>query len=284
MPAAADEIRALALTLNGMLDRLSAARERQRTFVADAAHELRSPLASMRVQLEVAARLGEGGDLPAELTPELARLSALVEDLLLLARSGADAPVPAHPEPVAVGPLLADVAADVPGRAGVRVEALPPDGDPTVLADPAELRRVLVNLTSNAVRHAGSRVDLDAVVAPDGRVVLRVTDDGPGVPAADRVRVFERFARLDDARSRDAGGTGLGLPIVAELVARAGGEIVLTDGPDGGLRALRHAARLPRLRCGVTTRYGPERFLVIASGASAEWLHAAPALVRGGLP
>jgi signal transduction histidine kinase len=237
VPAAADEIRALALTLNGMLDRLSAARERQRAFVADAAHELRSPLASMRVQLEVAARLREGGELPAELAPELARLSALVEDLLLLARSGADSPVPAHPEPVAVAPLLADVAADVPGRQGIQVEASAPATDLTVVADPRELRRVLLNLTTNAVRHAASRVCLDAVAAPEGRVVLRVTDDGPGIPAADRERVFERFARLDDARSRDAGGSGLGLPIVAELVARAGGEITLTHAPGGGLRA-----------------------------------------------
>ncbi|GAA3572512.1 HAMP domain-containing sensor histidine kinase [Microlunatus spumicola] len=242
VPPAADEIRALALTLNGMLDRLSAARERQRAFVADAAHELRSPLASMRVQLEVAERLGEGGELPAELAPELARLSALVEDLLLLARSGADSPVPAHPEPVVVGPLLVDVATDVPGREGVRVEAVRPDRDLTVSADPAELRRVLVNLTTNAIRHARSQVRLDVAAGPDGRVVLRVTDDGPGIPVADRERVFERFARLDDARSRDAGGTGLGLPIVAELVARAGGTITLTDAPEGGLRA---EVRLP---------------------------------------
>ena len=166
VPAAADEIRALALTLNGMLDRLSAARDRQRAFVADAAHELRSPLASMRVQLEVAERLGEGGELPAELAPELARLSALVEDLLLLARTGADAPVPPHPEVVRVAPLLADVAADVPPRDGVRVGASADGGgDLAVLADPAELRRVLVNLTTNAVRHAGTRVCLDAVAA-----------------------------------------------------------------------------------------------------------------------
>jgi signal transduction histidine kinase len=238
VPVAADEIRALALTLNGMLDRLSAARVRQRAFVADAAHELRSPLASMRVQLEVAERLGEGGDLPAELAPELARLSALVEDLLLLARSGADSPVPAHPEPVAVGPLLDEVAADVPGREGVRVEASASGEALTVVADRAELRRVLVNLTTNAIRHAGARVCLDAVDSPEGRVVLRVTDDGPGIPVSDRERVFERFARLDDARSRDAGGSGLGLPIAAELVARAGGQIDLTDAPGGGLRAL----------------------------------------------
>lgn len=237
VPPAADEIRALALTLNGMLDRLSAGRDRQRAFVADAAHELRSPLASMRVQLEVAERLGEGGELPAELAPELARLSALVEDLLLLARTGADAPVPPQPEVVRVAPLLAEVAADMPPRAGVRVGAAGDEDDLAVLADPAELRRVLVNLTTNAVRHAGTRVCLDAVAAPDGRVVLRVTDDGPGIPAADRERVFERFARLDDARGRDAGGSGLGLPIAAELVARADGTIALTDAPGGGLRA-----------------------------------------------
>ena len=242
VPAAADEIRALALTLNGMLDRLAAARDRQRAFVADAAHELRSPLASLRVQLEVAERLGEGGELPAELAPELARLSALVEDLLLLARTGADGPVPPHPEPVRVAPLLAEVAADVPAREGVRVGWAADPADLVVLADPAELRRVLVNLTTNAVRHAGTRVCLDAIGAPDGRVVLRVTDDGPGIAVADRERVFERFARLDDARGRDAGGSGLGLPIAAELVARADGAIVLTDAPGGGLRA---EVRLP---------------------------------------
>ena len=240
VPAATDEIRALALTLNGMLDRLAAARDRQRAFVADAAHELRSPLTSMRVQLEVAERLGEGGDLPADLRPELDRLSALVEDLLLLARSGADGPGPADPDEVAVGPLLAEVAAQVPARPGVAVTA-PAGPELVVVADRGELRRVLVNLTSNAVRHAVREVRLDAVEV-GGRVVLRVTDDGPGIPEAERERVFERFTRLDDARGRDAGGTGLGLPIVAELVRRAGGEVVLVDAPGGGLRA---EVRLP---------------------------------------
>ncbi len=240
VPAAADEIRALALTLNGMLDRLAAARGRQRAFVADAAHELRSPLTSMRVQLEVAARLGEGGDLPAELQPDLERLAALVEDLLLLARSGTDGPAPAHPDVVAVEPLLDEVAAQVPGRAGIEVDAS--DGlGLAVVADRSELRRVLVNLTSNAVRHARTRVRLDAAET-DGQVVLRVSDDGPGIPEAERVRVFERFTRLDDARGRDAGGTGLGLPIVAELVRRAGGTVALVDAPGGGLRA---EVRLP---------------------------------------
>jgi signal transduction histidine kinase len=225
-----------------MLDRLAAGRERQRAFVADAAHELRSPLTAMRVQLEVAARLGEGGDLPGELQPELDRLSALVEDLLLLARSGADSPVPARLEPVEVAPLLAAVAEEVPGRGGVRVTASEAGGTPAVRADAAELRRVLVNLTSNAVRHAATRVVLEARAEDGGEVLLTVTDDGPGIPAAERERVFERFARLDDARSRDAGGTGLGLPIARELLARSGGTITLTDALGGGLRA---EVRLP---------------------------------------
>ena len=248
VPAADDELRALALTLNGMLDRLAAGRERQRAFVADAAHELRSPLTAMRVQLEVASRLGEGGDLPGELQPDLDRLSALVEDLLLLARSGADSPVPARLGPVPVAPLLAAVAEEVPGREGVRVTAVGPGPAPAVRAvraDAGELRRVLVNLTSNAVRHATSRVVLEVSTEPGDQVLLTVTDDGPGIPEAERERVFERFARLDDARSRDAGGTGLGLPIARELLARSGGTITLADAPGGGLRAEVRLAAAP---------------------------------------
>jgi signal transduction histidine kinase len=226
VPPAADEVRALAVTLNGMLDRLAAARQRQRLFVADAAHELRSPLASMRAQIEVADRLGEGGSLPAELLADLNRLSGLVEDLLLLARADADARPPAHPGPVDCQALLADVAA---AYAGQRVPVtVAPGPDCSVLADADELRRAVDNLVANAVRHTTSRVQL-AVDLQGGEVLLTVLDDGPGVPEGDRERVFERFTRLDDARARDLGGSGLGLPIVRELVRRAGGEVSLTD-------------------------------------------------------
>ncbi len=227
VPAAVDEVHALALTLNQMLDRLSAGRARQRSFVADAAHELRSPLTSIRTQLEVAERLAEGGSLPAELLVDVERLSRLVEDLLLLARADADTRGPARTTRVDAGALLSEVAARTPARVPVTVRPGPPV---PVLADPEELRRVLQNLLDNAVRHAGSAVELSAD-ADEGTARLVVRDDGPGLPPGERERVFERFTRRDDARSRDVGGTGLGLPIARELAARAGGSVRLEDAP-----------------------------------------------------
>jgi signal transduction histidine kinase len=241
VPESADEIRALALTLNDMLDRLAAARGRQRAFVADAAHELRSPLASMRTQLEVAQHLGEGGELAADLLADVTRLSALVEDLLLLARAGGDANHPPAREFLDVRTLLV---ATANRYAGARVPVTVATG-PSVYAgtNAEELRRVLANLVDNAVRHARSAVSLE-VHTEGGHAVLTVADDGPGIPADERERVFERFARLDDARDRDAGGTGLGLAIVRELVRRAGGSISLQDNPTGtGIIAVVHLPR-----------------------------------------
>jgi signal transduction histidine kinase len=241
VPESADEIHALALTLNDMLDRLAAARGRQRAFVADAAHELRSPLASMRTQLEVAQHLGEGGELYADLLADVARLSTLVEDLLLLARAGGNAGHPSLRESLDVRALLV---ATAEWYAGARVP-VSVTGGPAVFAtaNSEELRRVLANLVDNAVRHARSTVTL-AVRAEGGRAVLTVVDDGPGIAAGERERVFERFARLDDARDRDAGGTGLGLAIVRELLARSDGSISLQDNPSGpGLTAVVHLAR-----------------------------------------
>jgi len=241
VPQSADEIRALALTLNDMLERLAAGRGRQRAFVADAAHELRSPLASMRTQLEVAQHLGEGGELVTDLLADVVRLSALVEDLLLLARAGSDVSHPSVRESVDVRALLV-AAADRYAGARVPVSVT---GGPAVYANvsSAELGRVLANLVDNAVRHASSTVEL-AVRAEGGRVVLTVVDDGPGIPADERERVFERFARLDDARDRDAGGTGLGLAIVRELLRRSDGSISLQDNPSGpGLAAVVHLRR-----------------------------------------
>jgi len=240
VPENADEIRALALTLNNMLDRLAASRGRQRAFVADAAHELRSPLASMRTQLEVAQHLGEGGELTADLLTDVARLSTLVEDLLLLARAGSDTSNPPVRESVDIRALLV---ATAERYSGSRVPVSVAPGRPVYAnVNSEELRRVLSNLVDNAVRHAGSNVDL-AVHAAGGGAVLTVVDDGPGIPAEERDRVFERFTRLDDARDRDAGGTGLGLAIVKELLRRSDSSIELQDNPSGpGLTAL---VRLP---------------------------------------
>jgi signal transduction histidine kinase len=254
VPLGRDEIQRLAVTLNDMLDRLGSARRRQRQFVADAAHELRNPLAGMRTQLEVARRHPTRTDWP-ELTEDLLadteRLAALADDLLLLARVD-EAQASRRPAvAVPVGELLATVAARY-REARVAVAVVAGADGLSVRADPEELHRVLSNLVDNAVRHARSQVCLSAEACADGPghlpaegrgqhgglpwVRIRVTDDGPGIAEADRERVFGRFTRLDDARADDEGGAGLGLAIVAELVARHGGTIRLADaGP--GLRA-----------------------------------------------
>ncbi len=246
VPESADEIAALAVTLNEMLDRLSAARRRQRAFVADAAHELRSPLASIRVQLEVAERIGDGGDLAGELLADVERLSAVVEDLLLLARADDDARGPARPVVFDGLELIREIAAARP-KSEVTIDV---DDGPTieVRADRGEIRRAIDNLVDNGVRHARARVLLSVATAP-GEVVFGVIDDGPGIDPADRDRVFERFTRLDDARDRDAGGSGLGLSIVQEIVRRAGGRVTLaaaTSDPAGaGLAARIHLPAKP---------------------------------------
>jgi len=252
VPPTRDEIAALAVTLNGMLDRLAQARRRQRAFVADAAHELRSPLATMRTQLEVAERLGEGGGLPGQFSEQVQRLSALVEDLLTLARAD-DAPAPA-PEEVPVGALVGQVAARYrDARVPVAVRDGPEDAACSVRATRADLDRALTNLVDNAVRHARTTVTLQVrrSAAAVAEVALSVEDDGDGIPARDRERVFDRFARLDQARARDSGGTGLGLAITRTLVRRNGGEVTLED-PTGG-PGLRAVIRLPAVEPGPTS-------------------------------
>jgi signal transduction histidine kinase len=235
VPPAADEIRALAITLNEMLDRLAEANERQRAFVADAAHELRSPLASIQTQLEVAQRLGEGGTLPADLLVDVKRLSGLVEDLLLLARADADTKPPARLALINARDLVADVTkASSDARVPVEVAY---DEPMMIMGDAEELRRALWNLIDNAVRHARTRVEVAARVDHD-QAVVSVSDDGPGIPPQDRERVFERFTRLDGARERSSGGAGLGLAIVRELITRSGGTVALTSArPPWNIRA-----------------------------------------------
>ncbi len=233
VPGGADELHRLGVTLNAMLDRLESARARQRAFVADAAHELRSPLASLRTQLDVAEHLDEQPPL-ADLSAEVDRLTRLVDDLLLLARVDDGSPGPGRREPVPVGALLAAVAQ---GYAGARVPVtVVGDSSESISGNPASLRRILDNLAGNAIRHAASTVRLSARRA-DGSLRIDVVDDGPGVPPADRERVFDRFTRLDDGRARDEGGAGLGLAIVRELVQAHGGTVRLEDA-NPGVRAV----------------------------------------------
>jgi signal transduction histidine kinase len=228
VPAAQDEIRRLAETLNEMLGRLDAAGARQRAFVSDAAHELRSPLASARTQLEVAAMVDAGtpaGALAADVLLDVERLGRLVDDLLLLARLDE---APRRPRaPLDLHALASDVVARY-AAARVPVTLSPGGTSCVVSAESGAVRRVLINLVDNAVRHARSAVTVSA--APDG---FTVTDDGPGIALADRERVFDRFTRLDSDRGRNSGGAGLGLAIVRELVGAHGGTVSLGDADPG---------------------------------------------------
>lgn len=237
VPPAQDEVRRLAETLNGMLDRLESASSAQRAFVADAAHELRSPLSAIRTQLEVARRHPDAApweDTADAVLTDTDRLARLVDDLLLLARPGGDRDVSARRrEPVDLTELARQVATGpwpVPVRLETSGTATDPAslGSPDVLADPDAVTRILVNLVDNAARYATTAVEIGVHRSP-AQVELTVTDDGPGITAADRERVFERFTRLDAARSRSDGGSGLGLAIVRRLVDGSGGAVRLED-------------------------------------------------------
>jgi signal transduction histidine kinase len=242
VPGAKDEIHRLAVTLNAMLDRIDSATSRQRTFVGDAAHELRSPLASLRVQLEVAQRVGPSVDwegLIEDVLVDVERLDRLVDDLLTLARLDESAALTRR-ELVALDELVEEV---VRGYRTARVPVVATTRPTSMSGDPEALRRAAINLIDNAVRYAAHEVQV--TVAPGKRTgkpvaLLTVVDDGPGIPEDERQRVFDRFYRVQESRSRRSGGTGLGLPIVRDIVRNHGGRVRLTAREDGepGLRAV----------------------------------------------
>jgi signal transduction histidine kinase len=253
VPAARDEVRSLALTLNDMLSRLALARQRQRDLVSDTAHELRSPIASIRTQLEVALdhpRAQAWETTARDVHADTLRLARLAEDLLVLAR------LDEHPyAATGTGDLAEIVTAAVPRYAGARVPVTQTASVAPCLVtgDAAALDRALVNLIDNAVRYAESAVTV-CVSRTDGWAELTVTDDGPGIPETDLERAFGRFTRLDDARSRDGaddGGAGLGLAIVRATAQACGGSARLerVSGPEPGAPAagLRAIVRLPLL-------------------------------------
>jgi signal transduction histidine kinase len=199
--------------------------DRQRRFVADAAHELRTPLAGLTTALEVARNHpGTSETLADDLLAGHRRLARLVNDLLLLA--AIDGRAAGRAEPVDLAGVLTDCSRrPVPDDVSLRLGHL---DRVFVVGDETQLSRVISNLVDNALRYAGSAVELS--VRRDGRhAVVSVSDDGPGIPVADRARIWERFARLDDDRSRTGGGSGLGLAIVRELTAAHGGSVAVTS-------------------------------------------------------
>ena len=224
-----DEISRLAATMNEMLGRIESGVERQRRFVGDASHELQTPLASLRADLEVAVAhptVTDWNTTGADLLATSASMERLVRDLLYLARSDEGAPAPATPVDLDVVVLEEVAALRVRGR--VTVDSGGVSGA-AVLGRRDDLARVVRNLLDNADRYAATRVRVSLGVEDD-HVVLTVGDDGPGIPPSERGRVFERFTRLDDARARVTGGSGLGLAIAFEVVEAHGGTIEAVDG------------------------------------------------------
>jgi signal transduction histidine kinase len=225
-----DELSRLAGTLNGMLASLERAVDRQRRFVADAAHELRTPLGGLTATLEIARQHPDMArdTLLGELLAGHRRLGRTLNDLLVLAALDGRAPEAMTPVD------LAGVVTDCSRR---RV----PDGiclhtgtleRAVVLGSESQLSRVIGNLLDNALRYAHAAVELSLTVS-GGRARISVADDGPGIPESDAERVWDRFVRLDDDRSRASGGSGLGLAIVRELALAHGGTAAVRDRTDG---------------------------------------------------
>jgi len=236
-PGTDDEIGRLARTMNDMLARLEDAAARQRRFVADASHELRSPLTAIRTGLEVGLSHPDRAPWPqiaGRAVRQSQRLEQLIAGLLVLARADAHR-LAARRQPVDLAVLLADLRDTTPAP-GISVDLSVPPGTATT-GNPEDMSRMFRNLLDNAVRYARHRVAITAAGGPDG-VVVEIADDGPGIPAEERERVFGRFVRLDAGREHASGSAGLGLAIAREIAAAHGATIVLTAAPGGGTRAI----------------------------------------------
>ena len=229
VPSTGDEIERLARTVNEMLERIEAGRATQRQFTSDAAHELRTPLMALQGELELVTE--HGAPVDAELLDRMGslcgRLGDRIDDLVLLSTLDEDRPLALAPESLLA--IARDEAAVVAPSAVVAGD------DTAVMLDHALLARAARNLLANAKRHAEGQVAATAEVT-DGRAWLHVDDDGPGVEPAARAEMFRRFARLDEARTVDRGGAGLGLAIVASVAAAHQGGVEVGDSPLGGAR------------------------------------------------
>ena len=240
-PGGPVEARRLAESFNHMLDRLEEAFARQRAFTSDASHELRTPLTAIRGQIEVLSRSSQDASpedvaaTAAVVTREVDRMERLVDDMLLLAHL--DEGLAHDPKPTAVETLLADAVSGLANglERDLEVRTGPPG---TVPADRDRITQVLRNLIRNSVEHTapGGLINVAASPGDNGAVEISVSDDGPGIPVADRERVFIRFHRVERARDRQTGGTGLGLAIARAIVEAHGGRIWADDAPEGGAR------------------------------------------------
>ncbi|GAA3134251.1 signal transduction histidine kinase [Kribbella aluminosa] len=247
VPATGDVVARLATTLNDTLARLEAAAQQQRGFVADAAHELRSPIAALRTTLEVAGEHPTRADWPqvnAAAVDEIRRLQQLADDLLLMARLDADDLTP-HKAVDLAELVRRQLARRVDEGPGITFDS--PESA-VVSGDPRQLDRLVRNLIDNAIRYTHTAISVRIEDQPD-QVVLHVDDDGAGIEPADRERVFERFTRLDEARARDDGGAGLGLAIAREIAHAHNSTLTATGSPHGGARfTLTTSSRSPAAR------------------------------------
>ncbi len=230
-----DEVDTIAQVINDMLDRIESGVKREQQFVADASHELKTPLTTARMAAELAGSDAPESAYPPQVVEELDRMQALVDDLLQLAR----APEGRASEPLALDVLVAEVVANHPARDRIDVDI---PSAVTVIGRAPELRRIVVNLLDNAARYGQSAIGVQVALS-DEMAQLTVDDDGPGIAPDQRELVFERFVRLDEGRARNEGGSGLGLAIVRAIARRHGGDATISDSPLGGARVI---VALPR--------------------------------------
>ncbi|QHA02256.1 HAMP domain-containing protein [Streptomyces broussonetiae] len=241
-PGTDDEIGHLARTMNDMLARLDDSAARQRRFVADASHELRSPLTAIRTALEVGLAHPDRApwpDIASRAARQTERLEALISQLLALARADAGK-LAARRQTADLSTLLAEIRATTTAP-HLEIELAVP-AHTTVTGNPEDLSRLFRNLIDNAARYARTRVSVTAGVEPDG-IRVEIGDDGPGIPVEERERVFDRFVRLDADRGHGTRSAGLGLPIAREIATAHGGTLTLTETEGGGTRAV---VTLPR--------------------------------------
>ncbi|MFE4543472.1 sensor histidine kinase [Arthrobacter sp. NPDC056727] len=235
VPATGDELQALAATMNSMLDRIEAADQRQRQFVSDASHELRGPITTLRTGLDISAADPTGetwqGMQPV-LAEETQRLQVLVEDLLTLSKAD-DEGAAVRREDVDLDDVLATELRRIKATSTHRIVA---DLVPArVVGDPVRLGQAFRNVLDNADRHASGTIAVKLSVTVQAVLVI-IDDDGPPVPVADRERIFGRFVRLDESRSRGQGGSGLGLAITRGVIEAHGGRVTAAETPQGWCR------------------------------------------------